>query len=377
MVHVLHVAQPVDGGVGRVVADVAVAERRLGLDVTVAAPDGWLAEQLDRGGVRCVRWDAVRDVGAAVAGELRRFAQVVDAVRPDVVHLHSSKAGLVGRLALRGRRPTLFSPHGWAWQAVSGALVRTTATWERFALRWTAALVCVSDDELSAGRARGVATPDAVVVRNGVDLAAFAPVPDRDQRRLRADLALPPDAPVALCVGRLNDQKGQDVLVRGWPRVVADLPTARLVLLGEGPLRAELEATATRLGVADSVSFVPPTDAVASWYRAADVVVLSSRYGVAMPLTPLEAMACGRPVVATDVAGVREALGPDCGAIVAADDLSALAAAVAERLGDDELRRREGHAARDWAQRHFDLAEVARRLTELTESVAAGSRRSR
>ena len=95
-------------------------------------------------------------------------------LRPDVVHLHSSKAGLAGRLALRGRTPTIFQPHLWSFQVAGGVLRPVSAAWEALASRWTDQLVCVSDDELAAGRAAGVTAP-AEVVCNGVDTAPAAP----------------------------------------------------------------------------------------------------------------------------------------------------------------------------------------------------------
>jgi len=208
-------------------------------------------------------------------------------------------------------------------------------------------------------------------VPNGVDLRTFRPADAAESAESRRRLGLDIDAPVALCVGRLNDQKGQDVLVRAWPLVRREVPRARLVLLGDGPRRADLVASAARLGVADAVRFEPATGRIEGWYGVADVVVLSSRHGEAMPLTPLEAMACGRPVVATDVAGVRESLGPGCGAVVLAGDADALAAEVARRLGDSELCRTEGAAGRAWAARHFDVAKSAERLAAVAESLLA------
>lgn len=373
MTHVLHVTQPVDGGVGRVVFDVADGQQQLGLRVTVASPAGWLPEQLRTRDVPWVQWNAVRAPGADLVGELRRFAAVVRAVRPDVVHLHSSKAGLVGRLHLRGSRPTLFTPHGWSWQAVAGPVARATIAWERYALRWTSLLVCVSDAEVAAGRERGVSPRRdraPVVVRPGVDLSVFRPADVGEQARTRARFGIGERERVALCVGRLNEQKGQAVLVAGWPRVVAQVSQARLVLVGEGPLRDDLEASVRRLGIADNVSFVPPNDDIADWYRAADVVVVASRHGEAMPLTPLEAAACGRPVVATDVAGIRESVSPDVGAVVAPDDAERLAEAVARRLADPALAEQEGQRSRVRAERLFDARDATRRLAELTVTVA-------
>jgi glycosyltransferase involved in cell wall biosynthesis len=269
--------------------------------------------------------------------------------------------------------PTLFSPHGWAWQAVRGAVGAASVRWEQAAQRWTDALVCVSEAELAAGRAHGVRMPRAEVpgpgahvVRTGVDLEAFAPA---DRAAARDRLGLPAAAPLVVCVGRLDEQKSQDLLVRGWPEVLHRAPGALLALVGSGTRRDRLEALAAELGVAGQVVLAGEVSQVDCWYAAADVVAFSSRWGEALPLTPLEAMACGRPVVATDVAGIRETLGPGCGAIVPADP-AALAAGLAQRLCDPALAEGEGAAARRWAEAHHDARVAHGRLLAVTAALA-------
>ena len=108
---VLHLTQPVDGGVARVVTDLARAQLAAGLRVTVACPDSALTGELRSLGADVRRWEATRSPGASLPGEVRRLARVVDEVRPALVHAHSAKAGLAGRLAVRGRIPTVFQPH--------------------------------------------------------------------------------------------------------------------------------------------------------------------------------------------------------------------------------------------------------------------------
>ena len=369
----VHVAQPVDGGVGHYVVDLAAAQRAAGINAVVVCPPGWLADETRRLGIPWRRWDARRSPGPSVPGEVRRLRQLLADAPAHVVHLHSSKAGLAGRLALRRQVPTVFSPHGWAWQAVDGALAAASERWERFAVRWTDALVCVSAAERDAGKAHGVRMDPALpggrgthVVRTGVDLATFAPADRASARRL---LGLPATAAIAVCVGRLDQQKGQELLVRAWPRVLDEAPSAQLVLVGSGPHRARLDALVGELGLAPFVRFAGEVAPVAPWYAAADVVAFSSRWGEALPLTPLEAMASGRSLVATDVAGVREILGPGCGAIVAAD-ADQLAAALLARLTDPDLAAREGTAARAWALEHHDARRAHDELLAICRDLA-------
>lgn len=365
MTRILHVAQPVDGGVGRYVADVARAQAAGGLTVGVASPPGPLADDV---GALWLRWDAARSPGPSAVGETRRLAAVVRRFAPDVVHLHSSKAGLDGRLLLRGRTPTVFQPHGWSWQAGGGVLGAASAAWERLGARWTDLIVCVSAAERAAGEQRHVGSGRnrAEVVPNGVDLDRFHPVSAAERASMRADLGLDPATPVAVCVGRIDPQKGQDVLVRAWSLVRRECPDAVLLLVGDGPSRGAVAGLA-----GDGVRLLGEQPDAPRFYALADVVAFASQWGEAMALTPLEGMACGRPVVATDVAGVRESVGRGCGAIVPTGDVAAMATALAARLKDPGLAEGEGRAARAYVEANHDLRATHARITELTLTIIA------
>ncbi|MCE7000468.1 glycosyltransferase [Saccharothrix sp. S26] len=354
-------SQPVTAGVAAVVLDLARAQRDLGWTVTVACPPGPLAERARDLGVDVRTWHARRHPGIATAGEVVRLRRVLRDVDPDVVHLHSSKAGLVGRLVVRGRRPTLFQPHMWSFQSAGGAVGRAARLWERKGARWTHQLVCVSDDELAAGRAAGVRGP-AEVVCNGVDIDRFRP-DDRAAARRRLGL---PDVPTAVCVGRLVPYKGQDQLLAAWPSVRAQVPDARLVLVGDGPMAQRWR------GEDDSVLWWGHDDAVADFYAAADVVVLPSR-SEGMALVPLEAMACGRSVVAFDVSGVRQSVG-EAGAVLAAGDVEGLAEAVAVRLADPSAADLEGAHGRRRVELLFDRRQVADQIATLVDKLLVGAR---
>lgn len=373
MTAILHVAQPVDGGVGRFVADLATFQRASGWDVTVASPTGRLADEARDAGVSWCIWPAQRSPDPKTVGEVRRLRTVIRHRRFDVIHLHSSKAGLVGRIVVRGRTPTIFQPHGWSWDAVHGLAARLATGWERWAARWTTALVCVSDAERVAGVRRGIHAR-YVVIPNGVDLGRFPMQPFTKRYDVRSTLGLAVAAPTVVCVGRFSEQKGQRVLLRAWPLVTASVPAARLVLVGSGPLHDELTRLTVELGIARSVTFTGERPDTAPWYAAADVVVLSSRWGEAMALTPLEAMASGRAVVAADVNGIRESVPPDCGAIVRPDDPAALAQSLLERIRDLPRAEAEGEAGRRHVTDAHDVAGCHNSLTELSLRLATQAR---
>jgi glycosyltransferase involved in cell wall biosynthesis len=349
---VLHLAQPTEGGVARVVAELAAAHIASGVHTVVGCPEGGdLPREAAAAGAQIEVWSAVRELGAHVAGEVQQVRRLVRRVRPDVVHAHSAKAGLAARLAVRGAIPTVFQPHAWSFEAVEGRTARLARSWERWAAaHWTQRVLCVSRAERRRGEQAGIAA-HWEVVPNGVP-----EVPDlgaRERAAARVGLGVSAEARLVVCVGRLCPQKGQRLLLDAWPTVTAALPGARLVLVGDGPDRSALRQFAPQ-----QVQFTGPCTAeeVQRWYAAADLVVLPSRWE-GMALTPLEAMACGRPVVMTDVGGAHECLPPGqrelC--LVPSGSPRALAEAMTRLLRDAELREVLGEAARKHVRTEFDV----------------------
>jgi glycosyltransferase involved in cell wall biosynthesis len=222
-------------------------------------------------------------------------------------------------------------------------------------------IVCVCEGEREAGQRARVAGRYAVIP-NAADLDVFTPATARERGAARRMLGLT-DGPLAVCVGRLSRQKGQDLLLRAWPAVTAQVPAARLVLVGDGP-----DAEALAREHVDGVQFTGHREDIPAWLAAADVVVLPSRWDV-MPQTMLQAMARGRSVVSTDVPGAREALGEDAGAVVGLADLAALSAAVATRLVDPSLAAAEGATGSARAAERHDFRRVAEQTAELYEEV--------
>jgi glycosyltransferase involved in cell wall biosynthesis len=340
--------QPCGGGVDAYVAALASDQARRGWRVAIACHGGSRAAAA--AGVDVHHWSATRDPGAATAREITQLRTILRRTRPDLVHLHSSKAGLTGRLALRGRLPTVFQPHAWSWHAVDGIARRLAIAWERRAARWCDLILCVSEGERAAATAAGIVATFRVV-HNGVDTRALVAASPPAARAARAELGLPADSPVVVCVGRLTRQKGQDLLLDAWPHVSDDVPDARLVLVGAGPDEDELRQQAP-----DGVTFAGEQEQVTRWLTAADVVAVPSRWD-GMSLALLEALAAGRSVVATDVPGAAEAVGSSAGAVVPPQPRP-LAEAIVERLRNPERACAEGRAARLRVERRYDLVRT-------------------
>lgn len=364
---ILHVAQPTEAGVPHVVIGLVRDQIQRGWKVTVACPPDSVARPgaLELGG-EYAPWPARRSPGPATRAETQRLAGIVRQVSPHVVHLHSAKAGLAGRLTLRGRRPTVFQPHAWSFQAARGLLRCASLAWERAAARWASAIVCVSEAEQRIGTAAGIDAP-YVLARQGVDLLRYTAQDELARRAARTHLGLAHGVPLAVCVGRLHRQKGQDALLDAWPRVRADLGAAELTLVGDGPERGSLERRAI-----PGVRFAGESSEVRTWLAAADVVVLPSRWE-GLSLLLLEALACARSVVVTDVQGMREVVGDEAGAVVALGDDRALAAAISARLRDGALADREGRAGRALVERRHDAAEQQEMIAMLYTDLLRGA----
>lgn len=352
---VLHVSKPTSEGVAEVLLGYVRDQVARGWGVTVACPaDGWLGQAARHAGADVVRWEARRSPGPRTLTETLRLARVVRRVRPDVVHLHSAKAGLAGRLAVRGRRPTLYQPHAWSFAATRGLTRRATVGWERFGQRWTTELVCVSRTEYDEGARLGI-TPPASIAHNGVDLGRFRPIEPSERRRARQRLDLP-DLPTVVCVGRLSEQKGQRDLLEAWGKVKAEAPDAQLVLVGDGPDRDHLIEMGSELA---GVHLAGNQGDVLPWLAAADVVAAPSRWE-GMAIAPIEAMAAGRSVVATRITGMVDSIPSGAGALVEPGDTDQLARALVARLLDPALAAEEGARGRAHVESHHDAFTSAR-----------------
>jgi glycosyltransferase involved in cell wall biosynthesis len=300
-------------------------------------------------GAEHLDWQAGSSPGPSSVGETLRLRRLIGERGPTLVHLHSSKPGLAGRLALRGRVPTVFQPHGWSFYPLSGLMRKAAIAWERAGARWADAVACVSESERRRGEAAGIRARWEVVP-NGVDVRSLPPASDRDRATARRELQLP-DGPLVVCLGRICRAKGQDQLVEAWPRVLERVPEATLALVGGGP-----DFEAVRNLPAERVLFAGERTDAPAWLAAADVVAAPSRWE-GMSFAMLETMASARSLVMTDVPGARDALGDHAG-IVPLGDLQALAGAIVERLLDPALAAQEGAAARLRVERDHDLRDT-------------------
>jgi glycosyltransferase involved in cell wall biosynthesis len=305
--------------------------------------------------------------------ELRR---VIRTFAPDIVHTHSSKAGILGRAAarLQGVPVVVHSIHGFGFGAHQAAPVRWSfLAAERRAARWTDHFVAVSRRNLEQGVRLGLFPRErAGVIRSGVDLAAFRA--HGDGAALRRELGIPAGAPLVVQVACFKSQKAPERFVELAARLATVYPAAHYLLVGDGDLRPRLEAARSRAGLTGRLHLPGWRRDVPEVLASAEVVTLTSRFE-GLPRVLVEARAAGVPVVAMAVDGVVEVVQHGVnGYLVAPGDVAGLAARVGEILGDTALRASLAANAPHGLE-EFEREAMVRQQEELYSRLAAAPRR--
>jgi glycosyltransferase involved in cell wall biosynthesis len=293
---------------------------------------------------------------------------------PDVLHNHMYRAEVVGTkaaiaLAAAGRR------RPYVVSTVHSSRVRPPE--DRLLLRQLTPqmdqLIAVSRSiEAKIADERGGLAPVALIY-NGVDLQRYSN--QEPCCTLREEYGLPAEAQLVGVVARLEPEKGHPTLLAAWPEVVARCPQAHLLVVGEGSQREALEAMARELGIGHRVVFTGRRDDVPAVTAALDVAVLPS-YREAQGLSILEAMALGRPVVASNVGGIPEVIQDGVtGLLVPPHDPAALAAAIVRLLTDHPLADTLARAGRELVYERFCVERMVRAIEEIYDQGAARVRR--
>ncbi len=293
---------------------------------------------------------------------LLEITKVLLAERPCVLHTHSSKAGILGRLAaaLAGVPVVVHTYHGFGFHDRQPAAVKALYVFlERVCARFTAALVFVSRSNVEYAAAHGLVAPeDAVLIRSGVKLAGLpAPV---DAAKLKMSAGVGMHKLLVVSVGNLKPQKNAGDFVSAAATVLAEVPEARFVFLGDGPQRRALEARAFSLGLEGKVLFLGWRRDAAQWLADADVFVLTSLWE-GLPRALVEAMKSGLPPVCYATDGVTDLIQDGAnGFLVEPGNHGALAARVSALLKDEPRRKALGAAAAGAVGPEFDIDGMVR-----------------
>jgi len=307
---------------------------------------------------------------------LLELVKVLQAERPDVVHTHSSKAGILGRLAAAwvGVPVVVHTYHGFGFHDRQHPLVkRLYVLLERLCARVTTRLVYVSESNARYAQAHGLGpAAGATIIRSGIKLADFpAPV---DVAALKTSVGIGMHKPLVVSIGNLKPQKNAADFVAAAAKVSARVPEARFVFLGDGPQRRALEAKAFALGLEGKLLFLGWRRDGARWLAAADAFALTSLWE-GLPRALVEAMRTGLASVCYATDGVADLLRDgENGFLAAPGDVDALAGKLVRALTDADLRRRLGAAAAASIGPEFDIDGMVRAQEALYERLLAERR---
>jgi len=324
--------------------------------------------------------DGIELISLGARTRARRLATIPRltqlARQADVVQCTMWDASLWGRIAaILARRPVIVSDHATDRSIQVAASGEPRATWierhNRLLDRFTFATVACAASQLPVLEGEGVAPEKIVHIPNGIPLEQL----QRGARNgsPREALGLPPTGPIAMQVAVFRKEKNQAGALDAMARVRERIPDAQLVFVGNGPTRSSVEAHAKKLDAPEWAHFLGERSDVPALLSLADLMLLPS-ISDAMPMTVLEAMALGVPVLASDVGDVKEVLG-DAGVCVAVGDVDAFAEACIRILSDRDLQEKLGSTGPQRAQ-PFDSSVMSRRYAALFEAAQAGERPS-
>lgn len=332
-----------------------------------ASPAEGRKEEVERAGVIC--WDIPFARSATSPQNLRAYWKLRSLLKENhyaLIHVHTPAAAWLGRLAAKhtGQGPVLYTVHGFHFYR--------GAPWhywlfyypaERLAARWTDGLIVINSEDYEQAQTMGFKPKQNLFLVHGVgvELERFAPAEERSS--IRKELGLDDQDIVVACVAEFTPTKNHAFLLTAWRRVAGEEPRAHLLLIGDGQLKKTIER---KIGVKRTphVHFLGFRKDVPKVLQATDIFTLPSRRE-GLPRSVMEAMAAGKPVVATDVRGNRDLVDHGVtGLLVKLGDVEGLAGALLKLIRDPSLREKMGEASREKI-RAYSLDRVIQEMAEI------------
>lgn len=359
----------------KVLFDLATSLKERGHDVSVICPDpGQLPDELRKVGIETtiIPFHKTYDIRAA-----RRLAQFITREQIEVLHSHSMLTNIVSRVAGRlARVPVSVSTEhltmelgrgGRSGEIIERLKARYYRILDNYTSRYNQQVIAVSNAVRDDLVEQGIPTSRITVIQNGINIPDINPTA-RD--RIRLDLGIKPGETVIGAVGRLSPQKDYPTLLRAFKEVESSCPEAILLIAGDGYLRDNLEKLTDELGIRERVKFLGYRSNVLEVVSSFDIYALSSLWE-GLPLAVLEAMAMGKPVVATSVPGTQEAVNEgETGFLVPLKDNQALSQGIIKLVCNQKKIKLMGDAGRRRWNDCFSLTRVIDEHEELYHKLA-------
>ncbi|WP_437190776.1 glycosyltransferase family 4 protein [Planctomicrobium sp. SH527] len=311
----------------------------------------------------------------------RQTKKLLREIKPDIVHTHSSKAGILGRLAAKSLGiPVVHTIHGASFHFGQSPFVyKTYVALEKLAAGWTDHFISVADDMSREYVEAGIAPPESfTTVYSGFDVDPFL-TPPRPPADVRRELGLQPDDIVVGKIGRLFHLKGHEFILQAAPRVIAANPKVKFVFIGDGILRSQFEEQIANLGLTNNFVFtglVPPTR-IPELMGALDIAVHTSQWEGLARVLP-QALIAGKPAISYDVGGAREVvINGETGYLLARDTIDPLVDSILKLAGDATLRQTMGAKGRDLFANRFRHQTMSEEIEKVYKNVLAKKKQTR
>jgi glycosyltransferase involved in cell wall biosynthesis len=317
-----------------------------------------LLEELERNGVADHDIEIIHSPGKIEYATIRAVHSILRTRDLDILHTNEHKSDALGLIAAKlAGVGTVSSVHGWLSNSVK---TKTYEAVDRLVVKYFDKIivgsVALKEDLIE----RGIRADKIAVVHNSVPLEAFNG--SNVDRGIKRELSLDSQSPVIGVVGRLSKEKGHEYILRAMRRIIRVFPAARLLVVGRGTAKPQLERLAKHLGIADHVIFTGFYDDIRSIFQMLDIFVLAS-LRESLPMVLLEAMAAGKAVVATSVGGVPEVVRHgQTGLLVRPKDSLSIAEAVISLLKAQQKRVDMGHRGREHVRANFSAPLLARKV---------------
>lgn len=309
---------------------------------------------------------------------MRAMQAWMERERPHIVHTHSSKAGILGRIAaMRARVPIIIHGiHGMSFNRTQRPLIRRVyRDLEAYCATFTDKIITVADAMIEQTVAARVAPRSkCVTIYSGMEMEHFDPA-RYDRRAIREQLSIPQEAVVVATVARMFTNKGYEQLIPAMAKIVAQGSNVRFLWIGDGPHRENYLQQVTRMGLRDRVyltGLVAP-EKVAQWLSAADILAHASQWE-GLPRVVVQGLLLEKPAVAFDVDGTGEVVITDrTGVLATLNDIDALASGITRLAKDEPLRTTLGRQGRQLCMERFDWHTMVER-TEAVYRETAGAK---
>ena len=344
------------GGAQTHVADLCNYFKSKNYEITVmSSGDGWLKKECDRIGVKFVenKYFSNKPCPRRLFNTIKDIRKYVNEFKPDIVHCHSSSAGILGRLAIKGKIRTIYTAHGWGFNLGMKPWIKYPVLFlEKFCAKYTDTYISVAEFVKQLGLKYHLAPESKFkVIYNGVSL-------------LPEVVRSPKNEVDLIFLGRLAEPKKPELTIEAISLLPEEVKqNVKFTIIGDGPKKNMLGKIAQDKGI--QVEFTGALDREQSISRLnqSDVFIFISSWE-GFPYTILEAMSCGLPIIASDVGGVKEAVNSGNGILIK-NEIGQIREAVLKLVNDKELRLKLGEQGRKDTEQKFSLEKMLKEIENI------------